>query len=344
MPVEVVNPASFPGWDEWIVERAGCSIFHSSAWCKVLQRSYGYEPRYFTWMENGMPQAVIPMVEVNSSLTGRRGVSLSFSDYCEPLVDDPQLFDNLFDRIVEYARTTGWQRIEMRGGSKYLSNVPASATYLGHIVPLDKSEQELLSSLRGNTRWSIRRSVLEGVHVTIDTALHSLKEFYRLHCMTRKHHGTPPQPFSFFRNIYDCVLSKDQGHVVLASHNNRNIAGAVCFNSGCNAMYKYSASDSRYNHLCANNLVLWEAIKYYSGEGKSSLCLGRTDSDNEGLRKFKTGWGTQESSLSYYLYDIKKSIFVTGNSSTMSMYTKILARLPESILKVVGKILYRHIG
>lgn len=344
MTVKILNPITFPGWDAMIVEFAGCTAFHSAAWAEVLQRSYRYDPRYFVWMEGERPGAVIPMVEIKSPLTGRRGVSLAFTDYCEPLVDDPRIFDNLFERIVEHARESGWKRVEMRGGQRFLADAAPSVSYLGHTMNLSGDEQNLLSSFRGNTRWSIRKAATEGVEIQFDTSLQSVKEFYRLHCLTRKRHGVPPQPFHFFRNIHDCILARNLGRVVLASHNKTNIAGAICFNFGNKAIYKYSASDVTYRQLCANNLVLWESIKYYSKNGCTSFCMGRTDRDNDGLMKFKNGWGTTERSINYYKYDIGIGEFVSEDTQSMSKYSRYVEMLPNPILKAMGHVIYRHMG
>jgi len=50
---------------------------------------------------------------------------------------------------------------------------------------------------------------------------------------------------------------------MLASHKGKNIASAVYFHFGDKAIYKYGASDRKYQHLRANNLVMWEAIRWF---------------------------------------------------------------------------------
>jgi len=49
--------------------------------------------------------------------------------------------------------------------------------------------------------------------------------------------------------------------VVLASFDQENVAGAIYFHLGEKAVFKYGASDKKFQHLRANNLVMWEAIK-----------------------------------------------------------------------------------
>src|SRR5664280_2862605 len=55
--------------------------------------------------------ALLPMVEVNSWLTGRRGVSLPFTDECEPLSSDVGSFRRVVQAALEYARVRAWKYV-----------------------------------------------------------------------------------------------------------------------------------------------------------------------------------------------------------------------------------------
>jgi hypothetical protein len=46
--------------------------------------------------------------------------------------------------------------------------------------------------------------------------------------------------------------------------------------------------------LRANNLVMWEAIRWFSRNQFRSLHFGRTDQVQEGLMQFKRGWGAED--------------------------------------------------
>ncbi len=85
-----------------------------------------------------------------------------------------------------------------------------------------------------------------------------------------------PQPFIFFKKIHELLISKNLGIVVLAFLDEKPIAGAVYFLFGKKAIYKYGASDRAYQKYKANDLVMWEAIKWFSSNGYESLCFGRT--------------------------------------------------------------------
>src|SRR5437588_684822 len=77
-----LNPLERPGWDELILSHREASFFHTAGWASVLQDTYGHTPHYFGVLEGERLSALLPLMEVNSLWTGRRGVSLPFTDEC----------------------------------------------------------------------------------------------------------------------------------------------------------------------------------------------------------------------------------------------------------------------
>jgi hypothetical protein len=283
-------------------------------------------------------------MEVNSFLTGRRGVSLPFTDYCDPIVNGDIQFKDLLDYVIEYGKKSGWKSLEIRGGQNHFRSVSPSSNYLGHVIDLGENEEEIFYGLKDSVRRNIKKANREGVEVGIFNSIESVREFYRLNCLTRREHGLPPQPFHFFKKIYDHVISKNLGMVVLASLGQENVAGAIYFHFGEKAVYKYGASDKKFQHLRANNLVMWEAIQWYSQNGYKNLCFGRTERENQGLIQFKSGWGTTEQQINYYRYDLNKGSFVPGSSKVTGFHNKIFRNMPLLLLKRVGSVLYKHVG
>jgi hypothetical protein len=182
------------------------------------------------------------------------------------------------------------------------------------------------------------------VVIRIDQTGDTLKEFYRLNCLTRKRHGLPPQPFTFFKSVRDHLLSKGFGIIVSALYEGRIVSASVFFHFGKNAIFKYGASETRHQIVRPNNLVLWEALRWYRERGFESLHLGRTESDNPGLLRYKRAWGASESLLNYYRYDLSAKTFLSPPTAGGAWRTKGLARMPVAFLRLAGRLLYRHAG
>ncbi len=342
--LKIIDPAEYPDWDNLILSNDNCSFFHTSAWAKTICESYNYKPIYFTQRNGNRLPVLIPIMEVNSILTGKRGVSLPFTDYCEPIVDASIPSQKVFDYIITYGKKEAWKYIELRGGESFLPDVTPSTQFYGHILNLTQDEEQIFSGFRNSTKRNIKKANKEGIDVRFSKSLKSVKEFYRLNCLTRRQHGLPPQPFKFFKKVYDYIIDKDLGFVALAFYNEIAIAAAVYLHAGNKVLYKYGASDITYQNLRANNLIMWEAIKWSCRNGYKTFCFGRTDPANNGLRQFKSGWGSKENIINYYKYDLRKDTFIKDNQNIKRSYTKIMANMPIPALKAIGVLLYRHMG
>ena len=343
MFIEITDPLQIDTWDEQVRMLPGATFFHGAAWAKVLVKSYGYKPVYFVMAADALTAAV-PLMDVTSRLTGRRAVSLPFTDYCGPLVPHVEVSKVLFDAIRHEGRTKGWEYIELRGGAEYLGDGESSAWFYRHSLDLTPGEARLFKALRDSTRRNIKTAEKEGVAVHFADTLDALREFYLLNCLTRREHGLPPQPWHFFEHLHKEILSKGMGTVALAWSNGHVIAASVFLQEGDEAIYKYGASDKRLQKLRANNLIMWEAIRLYTQKGCKSLCFGRTEPENEGLRQFKSGWGAREEIINYYRYDLVKDAFVSGMKTVSSKANRVMARLPLPALRAIGGFLYRHMG
>lgn len=343
LDLEILNPTEIPEWDSILLRNNDHSFFHCSAWAKVLESTYHYRPIYFVLFESEKLALLVPFMDIASLLTGKRGISLPFSDQCPPLSLNKGLLREAVAKIIDYGQKANWRYIEWRDAQYFDDNAPPSDTYITHDLCLKGTDQELFSHFKDGNKSNIKKAIRERVSIDIGQSLDSVKEFYRLACLTRKRHGLPPQPYIFFKNIFDYVLSKGLGIIVSASDSGKIYASSIFFHFGTSALYKFSASDIEYQRLRANNLIVWEAIKWYKARGFESLSLGRTEPENGGLLHFKRSWGAVESIQRYYRYDLKKKDFHRKQPRS-SFYTKIFAHTPIAILRLIGKFLYKHIG
>ena len=344
MNFDIVNPLEIPDWDELVLATGKASVFHSSAWARVLHESYGYKPLYFASIENGKMASLMSLMEVNSRLTGKRGVSLPFTDQVSLIAQDKAAFEKMIKGGTDYGEKAGWKYVEWRDGSPFPEGVCASESNYTHELNLLKAEKELFSGFRDSTRRNIKKAAKAGVSVGIGQSLDSIRSFYRLNCITRKRHGLPPQPLSFFDKIFEHVISKDHGIVASALNEGKVVASAVFFHFARGAVYKYGASDLAHQELRANNLVMWEAIKWFREKGFKTLNFGRTEPNNKGLLQFKRGWNAEERQLRYFTYDLKKKAYKTDSRGVRMFQNQIFNFTPVPVLRFVGSALYKHLG
>jgi hypothetical protein len=343
----VVDPTRFPGWDALLSSHPDASVFHTSAWARVLSETYAYLPFYFTLIEKDRLAGLLPFMEIRSWITGTRGVSLPFTDESAPILPDGDglRFVEAMSQVIALAEFRGWKTVEIRGLASGMEDLPASAEYLSHDLDLTEGEELLSSRYRPNVQRNIRKAEREGISVSEDGTQKGLMEFYRLNCLTRREHGLPPQPFGFFERLREHVLEKGLGFLIMARHGQKAIAGALFLLYGGKAIFKYGASDRRYQEFRANNLVFRDAIRLLCGRGARTLSFGRTNFGHEGLRQFKLSWGTTETNHQYVKYDVPSKTYLTAVQSRWeNCWEKTFANLPLPVLRVIGNIAYRHVG
>jgi hypothetical protein len=280
---------------------------------------------------------------MHSIVTGRRGISLPFTDWCQVLADAPDGGAQLWGAAVELGRRRGWRAIEGRDTSVLPSGFAPALEFYGHELELHAGQQVLFAGLEPAVRRAIRKSNACGLTVEITCDPKAMSTYYDLHCVTRKRHGLPPQPFGFFKCVAEFLLAKGQGIVVLARHGDRPVAAAVFLHSADRAVYKFGASDAAAHEMRPNNLVMWQAICYYAKREFKSLHLGRTSLSNDGLRRFKRGFGAREHRLAYYSYDLRSARFLCRRDRACTCFRAGFRLLPRPLFCLVGRLLYPHL-
>lgn len=344
--VAALNPLIHSGWDSLLRASPGSSFFHSQAWCRVLHDTYGHQPIYFSRLVDDQLEELLPMMEVSSPLTGRRGVSLPFTDAC-PMLGNERL-DGGRGRLFEAARQEGlkrhWKYVEFRNSRPAWAGAFPSLTFWSHVVELSGGPDGVFRNFEGAVRRGTRKAEAAGLAVEISDSMEAIRQFFSLHCRTRRRHGVPPQPLKFFENIARYVFGGKHGFVVTARLGQRPVAAAVFFHWRREAIYKFGASDHSFQQLRPNNLVMWAAIKKYATEGFASLDLGRTSLTNEGLRRFKAGFGAREDKIDYCRFNLRQQRFVTNTDRAEGWINNIFRCLPLPLFRLAGTLLYPHLS
>src|SRR4029077_14920176 len=178
-------------------------FFHSAVWAKVLVETYGHKPFYLAFFRQCQPVALVPIMEIKSPFTGRRGICLPFSDFCGPLIFAEGESGKVLGRMSELAPGRNWRYFEIRGGRGMLPGSAASTRqFYGHRVRLSEDSEELLIRFASPVRRAIGKAQKSGLSVQLTTLREAVLQFYRVLVRARRRHGIPPQPLSFFLNIY----------------------------------------------------------------------------------------------------------------------------------------------
>jgi len=344
LPVTRGDPVADSGWDAALLPCPGATFFHGSAWSRVLQETYQFEPLYLVQRTPARLASLLPLMGINSWLTGRRGVALPFTDEAAPLCREQAAFDALYSGAAAAAVDRRWKYLEVRGGLRFFPGAIPSVSFVGHRLDLQGPPDALFGRCESSVRRAVRKAEQGNLSVEFATSLESVRVFHQLLCKTRRRHGVPPQPLAFFEQIHRHVLAAGQGCVVLVRSGVTPVAGAVYFHFGSTVTYKFGASDEQFQQLRANNLVMWSAIKHFAARGFSTLDFGRSSLANVGLQKFKLGWGTVEHPIDYVRRNLRSGQFVTVGDGAAGWHTRAMTKLPDPVFKLIGSMLYKHMA
>jgi len=322
------------------------SVFHTPGWLSALRQTYNYDPIVFT---TSPPNAVltngIPFCSINTWLTGRRLVSLPFSDHCTPLVDSFEELLQILDSVRRDRDSGNSRHVEIRPKTPELegiANFRADKSFYFHTLSLGPSLEELFRRFHKDCiQRKIQRAQREKLKYEEGRSASLLDAFYRLLVISRRRQGLPPQPKEWFRNLI-CWLG-DKITIRIVSKNDQPIASILTLRHRQSLIYKYGCSDPKFNNLGGTPLLFWNTITEAKNSGLAELDLGRSDRDNPGLVTFKDRLGGARSDLTYFRYPGQESHSTTSawRNNTVKY---IVARMPDALLAAAGKVLYKHAG
>jgi hypothetical protein len=346
MTIYKIDPIEDERWEEFLQKHPAASIFHTPGWLEALQRTYGYQPVAFTTSPPGAPLTNGSVFcRISSWLSGRRLVSLPFSDHCTPLVESSEQLTALLASLRESLDSEKWKYVEIRAAESVLPDCNAlekSKVFFFHTLDLRPSLDEIFRNFhRDCVQRKIRRAAQANLTYEEGKSEALLAKFYHLLLITRRRHGLPPQPVAWFRNLMACLA--DKAKILVASKDGCPIASILTLRHKHVLVYKYGCSDHRFNHLGGTQLLFWKAIQEAKDDQLSEFDLGRTDCDDAGLLTFKDRWGATRSILTYSRFPFQQPDTV-GATTNAHIAKYLVACVPDRLLAAAGRVLYKHVG
>ncbi len=344
-----VDPTKDPRWEHLVARHPKASVFHTVAWLQALGRTYRYEPVAFTTSPpTGELMNAIVFCRVKSWLTGRRLVSLPFSDHCEPLCDSTEDLNFLISYLQTSLEHQDWRYLELRPINRDFSRVgdrigflPA-ATFFLHVLDLRPPLDEVFRGLdTDSVQRRIQRADRAGLVERCGTSEELLRDFYGLFVITRRRHRLPPIPYTWFQNL---IQSLDKALTIRLAYKDKiPISAILTLRFRDVAYYKYGCSNKQFNRFGATPWLLWRAIAVAKSDGATEFDMGRTEEDNPGLLAFKNHWVPRPKELVYWRFPYTSFIDSVDNWK-VKLAKHVFSCMPNRLLTLTGRLIYRHIG
>jgi CelD/BcsL family acetyltransferase involved in cellulose biosynthesis len=346
--VNKLDPLQDPRWREFLGWHPQASVFHTPEWLEALRRTYGYEPFVVTTAAAGRElRNGLVFCHVRSWLTGHRIVSLPFADHCQPLAESPESLEALVDTVRKEQLRAKWKYIELRplSGGAHLGDLGGfgkSAEYYFYRLDLRPDPDSLYRGLHKScVQRKIQRAEREHLAYEEGRSESILAKFHHLLLLTRRRHGLPPQPLGWFRNLLDCL--GEQAKIQMVSKDGQPIASIFTLSYKQTLVYKYGCSDSRFHKLGGMAFLFWKAILRGKGLGAQEFDLGRSEMNDPGQAVFKGRLGGVCSTLTYFRCPRRVSTR-SASGWKMQVARNAFGWLPDPLLTLAGRLLYKHVG
>lgn len=166
-------------------------------------------------------------------------------------------------------------------------------------IDLTKSEEELLKGFHPKTRYNIRLAEKKGVIVAIDNSTEAFHRYLELTQETAQRQGFYAHSEKYHKLMWktlhtDMIAagSTPIAELLTARFNNEIITTWILFSWKEFLYYPYGASTDAYKNVMANNLMMWEAIRFGKNKGLKMFDLwGREP--GKGFTPFKEGYNPE---------------------------------------------------
>lgn len=163
-------------------------------------------------------------------------------------------------------------------------------------IDISKPQEELMKSFSSKTRYNIRLAERKGVKVTVDDSDKAFEKYLELTRETVERQGFYAHSEKYHRlmwkHLNQIPSNKHQtpvARLLTAKYKGEIITAWIVFVWHDFLYYPYGASSTKHKNVMANNLMMWEAIKFGKKMGLKTFDLwGREP--GKGFTKFKEGY------------------------------------------------------
>ncbi|QQG41950.1 MAG: peptidoglycan bridge formation glycyltransferase FemA/FemB family protein [Candidatus Woesebacteria bacterium] len=185
-------------------------------------------------------------------------------------------------------------------------------------IDLTPSEEELMKSFSSKTRYNIRVATKNGVTIKEDNSDKAFERYLELTEETVSRQGFYAHTRRYHKLMWEILKKAGIAHLLTARYKGEIITTWILFVWKDFLYYPYGASTEEHKNVMANNLMMWEAIRFGKKKGLRTFDLwGREE--GKGFTKFKEGYnpsviefvGTWDLIINkpmYYIYKIGESI------------------------------------
>ncbi len=341
----------FPAWDAFVARHPQSTIYHTSAWLRLLREVFGYASRSLVAMDKGEIVAGVPLFGLRGFM-GKRLVSSPFRDrgglLGNPEVDLAPLLEQAVGQTLagrcQYLLLKQSQPLDPVLTARW--GLQESRHWLTTLVDLSAGSEAVWRKLKNNAVGPVKQAQKLGVRVYAGERQEDMATFYQIFLENRRHLGIPCFPPRFFQEIWEKLCQKGQGQLFIAEKAGQPLAGLILLLHKGTAIDGYAASRPSSRELRPNDLLVWRAIQWAAREGCQVFDFGADSPRQPSLLAFKKKWrGVQQPMYHYYFYRDKNKIKVMDSSDEKYEVIRTIIRLlPFPLYRLLSQAVVADLG
>ena len=339
--VHELTPAREKEWDRFVGEQPNGSFFHLTGWKHVIEKTFGYQPRYSYAERNGTITGIAPLFYVSNWLVGRCLISVPLAAYGGVCEADEESGCRLTENLREQATSSGIDYLELRHrGGGLLPGFHQNPLYVNFTTTLSANPEENFKRLPRDTRYMIRKAEKAGLRAS--HGLEQLDVFYELFAQSMQRHGTPVFPRTLFENLRETFGNKLD--LLMIYRGSQAVSGVLSFFFRDAILPYYAGAGPDAPRLAANNFMYWELMKKAAQDGFRTFDFGRSKK-HTGSYAFKSQWNMNVNTLDYQVFLVKRKTvpnFSPANPK-FEFATRAWRHLPLWLTKQLGPRVVRWI-
>jgi FemAB-related protein (PEP-CTERM system-associated) len=321
-------------WDEYVQRHPSGSLFHSTAWKRVVERCFGFKARYLFLEEGEKVRGVLPLFLVRNILQGRSLISTPFAVYGGPCADSPMLESALRESARLMAEQERVQYLELREQRPIPDqNFTTKELYVTFDVELPATSEELQKQFPRDTRYMIRKAQKNGLQAIVSNQ--EIDTFYEIYSRSFHHLGTPVFP----KRLFKIILEEfgEQCELTTVWREKQALASVLSFRFKDWILPYFGGSLVESRQFAANNFMYWEVMRRaiemklrYFDFGRSKL--------GSGSYAFKTQWNMRERPLPYQFALVGRSSLPNFSPANpkFKLAIAVWKSMPFGLTKVLG--------
>ena len=161
-------------------------IYHTIAWKKIIQATYGYKPVYILLLDKDDLVGFLPLFLVRGMTGKKRLVGLPYSHMVHPLARDESVQEALLSKAEEIAEKYHAEYIQLKCEVKAKGNQwQHKRFYHDSVLDLQQDMGDILKNFKSSTRRNIKKAQKSGITMRTGDCPKDFNDFYELIVETR---------------------------------------------------------------------------------------------------------------------------------------------------------------